>query len=83
LNYDNGYVGDWTHVNAVDYNTDLDQIIVTSRHLGELYIIDHSTTTNEAAGHTRGNSNLGGDLLWRWGNPQVYRQIEDQNYYAT
>jgi len=81
LNYDNGYVGDWTHVNAVDYNTDLDQIIVTSRHLGELYIIDHSTTTNEAAGHTRGNSNLGGDLLWRWGNPQVYRQNEDQKLF--
>ena len=65
---------DYTHVNGIDYNSDLDQIIMSARHLNELYIIDHSTTTIEAAGHTGGNSNLGGDILWRWGNPQVYKQ---------
>ena len=74
LNFDNGFNFDWTHVNAIDYNADLDQIIISPRHLSEIYIIDHSTTTAEAAGHTGGNSGMGGDLLWRWGNPQVYRQ---------
>jgi len=74
LNFQNNYPQDYTHVNAVCFNAALDQIIITSRHLSELYIIDHSTTTLEAAGHSGGNSGMGGDFLWRWGNPQVYRE---------
>jgi len=74
INFDNGQTQDWTHVNAIEYNAELDQILITARHLSELYIIDHSTTTEEAAGHNAGNNEKGGDFLWRWGNPQVYRQ---------
>lgn len=65
---------DWSHVNAIDYSPILDQILISPRNLSEIYIIDHSTTTAEAAGHTGGNFNKGGDILFRWGNPQVYRQ---------
>jgi hypothetical protein len=39
----------------------------------EFWIIDHSTTTAEAAGHTGGRSGKGGDLMYRWGNPRAYR----------
>jgi len=74
LNFDNTEDVDFTHVNGIDYNADLDQIILSTRHLGEIHLIDHSTTTAEAAGHSGGNSNMGGDFLWRWGNPQVYDQ---------
>jgi hypothetical protein len=74
INFDNGYNFDWTHVNAVDYNAALDQILISARHLDEIYIIDHSTTTTQAASHSGGNSGRGGDFLWRWGNPQVYQQ---------
>jgi hypothetical protein len=63
---------DWNHINAVDYNAAFDQIIISVRHLSEIWVIDHSTTTEEAAGHFGGNSGLGGDLLYRWGNPQAY-----------
>jgi hypothetical protein len=38
----------------------------------EVWIIDHSTTTAEAAGHSGGQRGKGGDLLYRWGNPKAY-----------
>jgi len=63
---------DWNHINAVDYNEELDQIMLSVHHFGEIWVIDHSTSTEEAAGHTGGNSGMGGDLLYRWGNPQTY-----------
>ena len=74
LNFDQGNTSDWSHLNSVDYNAELDQILVSSKLMGEIYIIDHSTTTAEAAGHSGGNSSKGGDIIWRWGNPEVYRQ---------
>lgn len=64
--------GDWMHCNTVDYNVERDEIILTSHNLHEIYVIDHSTTTEEARGHTGGRHGKGGDLLYRWGNPQNY-----------
>jgi hypothetical protein len=68
-----GFIPDWTHVNAVSYNAKLDQIMLSPREFNEVWIIDHSTTTAEAAGRTGGRSGKGGDLLYRWGNPKAYR----------
>ncbi|TNE49230.1 MAG: T9SS type A sorting domain-containing protein [Bacteroidetes bacterium] len=67
-----GGQADWAHFNSVDYNPALDQIIVNSRSLDEFYILDHSTSTAEAAGHSGGQYGRGGDFLYRWGNPQSY-----------
>jgi len=36
-------------------------------------VIDHSTTTAQAAGHSGGTYGKGGDLLYRWGNPNAYQ----------
>lgn len=64
--------GDWFHTNGIDYNPTLDQIAFTCRFLSEFFVIDHSTTTAEAAGHTGGNAGKGGDFLYRWGHPSNY-----------
>jgi hypothetical protein len=64
---------DWIHPNTVSYNPGLDQVIICSRYLSEFWIIDHNTTTVEAAGHTGGRHGRGGDFLYRWGNPKSYR----------
>ena len=67
-----GSNADWMHINAIDYNAELDQIAISSRHQNEIYIIDHSTTTAQASSHSGGNSGKGGDFLYRWGNPANY-----------
>lgn len=64
-------LSDWLHINSVRYNPELDQLIVSNRHISEVWIIDHSTTTAEAATSFGGTSGKGGDLLFRWGNPQA------------
>ncbi len=63
---------DWIHMNGIDYNPILDQIVVSSHNFNEFWVIDHSTTTAQAATGTGGNSGKGGDLLYRWGNPAAY-----------
>ena len=61
----------WNHFNGIDYNAQLDQVMVSSRNQCEVWVIDHSTTTAQAASHTGGHYGKGGDLLYRWGNPAV------------
>ncbi len=73
----------WNHMNSIAYNPDFDQIAVSVRGNSEVWIIDHGTTTAEAAGHTGGRRGKGGDLLYRWGNPLTYRAgtAADQRYF--
>ncbi len=68
-----GFFPDWTHVNAVSYDSRLDQIMLSPREFNEVWIIDHSTTKAQAASHEGGKYGKGGDILYRWGNPRRYR----------
>ena len=66
------YDPDWNHINSIDYNAELDQIVINSREMGEFYVIDHSTAEydNPQAGIEEAAGSAG-DFLYRWGNPSV------------
>jgi hypothetical protein len=84
INYSSNNSSDWLHTNSVDYNPGLDQIVLSIHNTSELWVIDHSTTTAEAASHAGGNSGKGGDLLYRWGNPEAYGRgnASNRKFYA-
>jgi hypothetical protein len=63
---------DWLHVNGLDYNAALDQIVISTPGFDEFFIVDHGTTSSEAAGHTGGTRGKGGDIIYRWGNHNAY-----------
>ncbi|MCP3917354.1 MAG: hypothetical protein GY711_17545 [bacterium] len=63
---------DWLHTNSVAYHPELDLIVLSTPEMNELWVIDHGTTTSEAAGRSGGARGQGGDLLYRWGNPRNY-----------
>ena len=69
--------GDWMHTNSIDYLAEHDLIVLSVRTFDEVWVIDHSTTTEEAASSTGGRFGRGGDLLYRWGNPRRYGQGTD------
>lgn len=75
---------DWMHTNAVDYDAKNDLIVISSHNTNELYVLDHGTTTAEAASHAGGKRGHGGDLLYRWGNPRAYGAgtAKDQQLFA-
>ena len=65
----------WLHCNAIDYNTNLDQIVITAAG-GEFYVIDHGNTFtagNPAASIALAAS-TNGDFLYRFGDPARYSQ---------
>lgn len=59
INYKAGLATNWLHCNAMSYNADLDQIVISSRSWSEFWVISHDP----------GDS---GDLLYRWGNSEAY-----------
>lgn len=65
------------HANAVNYHPGLDQIAISSRRFNEMWVIDHNTTSEQAAGPA-------GDLLYRFGNPEAYGQgtEDDRLFYG-
>ena len=65
--------GDIMHANGIDYDPIKDVIYFSINYYSEIWVIDHSTTTTEASTNTGGNYNRGGDLLYRFGNPEAYK----------
>ena len=74
---------DWLHANSIAYQEDLDLIAISVRSFNEIWVIDHSTTIEEAKDSSGGRYGKGGDLLFRWGNPEAYDRgtIEDRKFF--
>ena len=73
INYSQNTDMDISHINGIDYIEEHDLIILSAHRYSELWIIDHSTTTEEAASHQGGQRAKGGDLVYRWGNPLAHK----------
>jgi hypothetical protein len=50
----------WNHTNSIYYNPDYDQILLSVRGNSEVWVIDHSTTTEQARGHSGATCFTGG-----------------------
>ncbi|MCE2612942.1 aryl-sulfate sulfotransferase [Flavobacteriaceae bacterium D16] len=73
--------GDITHANGIAYDAAKDVIYLSVNFYSEVWVIDHSTTTEEAATTTGGNYNKGGDLIYRFGNPGTYDNSEGERLF--
>ena len=54
-----------------------DIIFISVNFYHEVWVIDHSTTTDQAKTDTGGNYNKGGNLLYRFGNPSTSKKYWD------
>lgn len=86
INYTSNDGGrDWAHINAVDMiknvNLDQDHVVVSVPFFDEIWVIDHTTNSDQAAGSTGGLSGKGGDFLYRWGNHTTWDGPGDQTLF--
>jgi len=77
LNLDAISTYDWTFyesfmINGMGYNDELEMIALSVRKMSEVIFIDNSTTAEESTDHSGGRYGKGGDVIFRWGNPQNY-----------
>ena len=80
--------GDISHANGIAYDATHDLIYLSANFFSEIWVIDHSTTTAEAASSAGGNAGFGGDLVYRFGNPRAYENefgsvLFDHNHYPN
>ncbi|HZW62514.1 MAG TPA: aryl-sulfate sulfotransferase [Flavobacteriaceae bacterium] len=73
--------GNIMHANGLDYDEVNDLIYLSVNFYSEVWVIDHSTTTDEAASNSGGNYNKGGDLIYRFGNPETYNSLGNRLFY--
>ena len=83
LNYVLDKEGDIMHANGIEYDEDNDLIFLSVNFYHEVWVIDHSTTVEEAASNTGGNLDKGGDLIYRFGNPKAYENAMGERLFRN
>lgn len=66
---------DWLHCNSMDYNAELDQVVINPVG-GEFVVIDHGGTfvAGDPAASIAAAAGTKGDFLYRYGDPARYKQ---------
>ncbi|WP_452226214.1 aryl-sulfate sulfotransferase [Lacinutrix cladophorae] len=88
INYNAASNGDIMHANGIDYDENKDVIFLSINFFNEIWVVDHSTSTLEASTNSGGNYNKGGDLIYRFGNPLAYDNLQgeirfDRNHFPN
>ncbi|WP_422081643.1 aryl-sulfate sulfotransferase [Ulvibacterium sp.] len=65
--------GDIMHANGIAYDEINDLIYISVNFYHEVWVIDHSTSTEQAASSAGGTLGKGGNLVYRFGNPGAYK----------
>ncbi|MEM6567716.1 MAG: aryl-sulfate sulfotransferase [Planctomycetota bacterium] len=76
-----GARSDWMHTNSIDHDPQSDLIAISVRSASEVWIIDHSTSTEEAKTSKGGRYGRGGDLVYRFGRPASWRGDGEQQLF--
>jgi hypothetical protein len=75
--------GDIYHCNGIAYDAARDLIFLSCNNYSEVWVVDHSTTTAEAASHAGGARGKGGDLVYRFGNPRAWGNVAASRRFWT
>lgn len=78
-NYESRSDGDIMHINGLTLDEDNDLLYLTVNNYSEVWVLDHSTTTEEASSDMGGDYGLGGDLVYRFGNPETYDNVGESS----
>ncbi len=71
--FNGGGAADWLHCNGVDYNPELDQVLISCHNFNEIWIVDHSTCDyDDPESGIAAAAGEAGDLIYRWGNPAAW-----------
>lgn len=72
---------DWLHCNSLDYNEELDQVVINCVH-GEFYVIDHGNTfiPGDPDSSIALAASPMGDFLYRFGDPARYEQGDPPSF---
>lgn len=81
INYVSNSRGDVMHANGIEVDEEKDLIFISVNYYDEVWVVDHSTTTREAAGSAGGRYGNGGDLVYRFGNPTAYNNAKGEKIF--
>jgi Arylsulfotransferase (ASST) len=83
INYSQSLSGMVMHANGISYDPEQKLIYMSVYNFSEVWVIDHSTTTEEARTSRGWRYNRGGDLVYRFGNPSAYKGRGERLFYSV
>jgi len=83
LNYVEAEDGNIMHANGIGYDRVNKLIYLSVNYYSEVWVIDHSTSSEVAASHSGGNFDRGGDLIYRFGNPTTQNDATTERLFVN